>query len=107
MTDLTKFPNAIKALWSSGRPTQATSGGTIIQGEQWKAWDQAVAVAVQKNERVIILELNLDLTRKRRTDILEGALGRIRTVVMGTDGNIYLLTDNGNNSDRIVKLTPK
>lgn len=104
MTNLTKYPNAIESIWSSGSSTEATSGGTIIQGEQWEAWNQAVAVGVQKNQKVIILEVNKDMTLKNETEILVGKYGRIRTVTMGTDGALYLLTDNGSNQDRIIKL---
>jgi glucose/arabinose dehydrogenase len=107
MTDRMKFPNAVRAVWSSGDFTEATSGGTIVQGTQWKAWNQALMVAVQKNQKVIVLEFNKDLGLRRKTEILKGSLGRIRTVVQGTDGNLYVLTDNGGGQDKIVRLTPQ
>ena len=106
MTDLIKYPDASQAIWSSGFPTLATSGGTIIQGAQWGAWDQAVAVAVQKATQVFILELRDDLSISRETHILQGEYGRIRTIQQGTDGNLYILTDNGEQNDKIIKITP-
>lgn len=105
MTDSTKFPGAIKAIWASGNPTVATSGGTIIQGAQWQAWQNAVAIAVQKDTKVIILELNKDLTIRRETVILDNIYGRIRTVQQDIDGNLYVLTDNGSGRDKIIKLS--
>lgn len=104
MTDLEKFPDAIPALWSSGRSTEATSGATIAYGSHWKAWNQALFIGVQKNKKVIVLEFNRNLTLKRESEILEGKYGRIRTVVRGTDGHLYALSDNGGGEDVIVQL---
>ncbi|WKZ31162.1 MAG: PQQ-dependent sugar dehydrogenase [Candidatus Dojkabacteria bacterium] len=104
MTDRGKFPDAIPALWSSGRSTEATSGATIAYGSQWKAWDQALFIGVQKNKKVIVLEFNRDLTLKRETVLFEGKYGRIRTVIRGTDGHLYFLSDNGGGEDVIVRL---
>ena len=41
MTDSTKFPNAVKAIWWSGTPTNAPSGATFLSGPQWKSWNGA------------------------------------------------------------------
>jgi glucose/arabinose dehydrogenase len=32
--------------------------------------------------------------------------GRLRSVAQGPDGNIYVSTDNGGETDRILRLTP-
>jgi aldose sugar dehydrogenase len=106
MTDLTKYPDAVPAIWSSGFPTLATSGGTIIQGEEWGVWDQAVAVAALKATRIVVLELDEDLKILRETHILQGEYGRLRTVQQGIDGNLYVLTDNGASRDKILRLVP-
>ncbi len=106
MTDKDKFPDAVEAVWISGDPTLATSGGTIIQGEQWQAWDQAVAIGALRSQRVIILEFDQDLNLVDETFLFENEFGRIRTVVQGTDGNLYLLTDNGGDQDQIVRVSP-
>jgi len=109
MTDLEKFPDAVEAIWSSGDSTIATSGGTIIHGEEWLGWNQAVAVAAQKGSHVMILRLNKDLTVKDTTRILDGTQGRIRTVQQSPDGSLYVLTDNREEpgTDRVLKLTPR
>ena len=57
MTDFTKFPNARKAVWSSGNPTIAPSGGTFLNGSQWAGWDGALAMAVQKDQHLRVLAL--------------------------------------------------
>jgi glucose/arabinose dehydrogenase len=33
--------------------------------------------------------------------------GRLRSVVQGPDGNLYVSTDNGNASDVVLRLTPR
>lgn len=107
MTDLEKFPDAIPAIWSSGNPTIASSGGTIIQGDIWKAWNQSVAVAAQKGSHVMIVTLDRDLSLVSTTKILDGTFGRIRTVQQAPSGDLYILTDvQSAKEDMVVKLTP-
>lgn len=105
MTDLARYPDAHTALWSSGDPTLATSGAVVLSGPQWGAWDQAVAVAAQKASRLIILELNPDMSLRRETHLFTGEFGRLRTAQQGPDGSLYLLTDNGSGRDRILRVT--
>jgi glucose/arabinose dehydrogenase len=35
-----------------------------------------------------------------------GDQGRLRSVAQGPDGNLYVTTDNGGGTDRIIRLTP-
>ncbi|MHB9033342.1 MAG: PQQ-dependent sugar dehydrogenase [Anaerolineae bacterium] len=104
MTDKAKYPDAIAAIWSSGDPTLATSGGTVITGKQWGAWDGAVAVAALKAARVVILQLDDNLRVAKETQILTGEYGRLRTVQQAPDGSLYILTDNGGGQDIIFRL---
>jgi glucose/arabinose dehydrogenase len=55
MTDTAKFPNAVRAAWSSGNPTVATSGAAWLSGSQWGGWDDHLAVAALKDESLRIL----------------------------------------------------
>ena len=52
MTDLKKYPDAKKAIWSSGDSTIAVSGATLIEGEQWGSYNGALAVAVLKDQKL-------------------------------------------------------
>jgi glucose/arabinose dehydrogenase len=107
MTDTTKFPNAVRAIWSSGSPTNAPSGATFLAGAQWKAWDGALAVAVLKDRqlRLLFVDGNGVLTKQSLAD-LGANTPRLRSAVQGPDGNLYLATDVGAGAGAIWKVTP-
>lgn len=106
MTDKTKFPDAVDALWSSGAPAQAPSGLEIILGPQWKSWDGAVAVAMLRAKHLKILVLDEKNKVISEEQIVKGEFGRLRAVTQGPDGNVYIGTDNGSGNDVIIKITP-
>lgn len=106
MTDLRRFPDAVKAMWSSGEPTQAPSGAAIIQGTAWKGWNNAIAVAMLKGQHLKILHLDMQTKVTKEEKALDQTYGRLRAVTMGNDGNLYVSTSNGTN-DRILRLNIK
>ena len=107
MTDTTKFPNAVRAAWSSGNPTVATSGAAWLSGSQWGTWDDHLAVAALKDESLRIFAPSSDGTRLTVVATpLDGQYGRLRTAQLGRDGALYLTTSNGGGQDRILKVTP-
>jgi aldose sugar dehydrogenase len=107
MTD-PSIPGAIPAVWSSGDPTLATSGATFLDGGQWGTYDGLLLVALLKEQGVLALQLDDDgvLQDQFRLPELDGAYGRIRSVLQGTDGALYVTTDNGGGSDRLLRITP-
>ena len=100
-------PGAIGAAWSSGAPTIAPSGATMLQGPQWKGWNGALAMAVLKARelRVVFFDDFLGFSSIGSTFDMRG-LGRLRTAVQGPDGNLYISTDNGSMNDVIVRVVP-
>jgi glucose/arabinose dehydrogenase len=106
MTDTDRFPEAVSALWTSGNPTQAPSGVAVVYGDQWKAWDGAIAVAVLKDQHLKFLTVDDTLKVTKEDRRFEGEFGRIRMAVQGPDGSLYISTDNATN-DKIIKITPK
>jgi glucose/arabinose dehydrogenase len=104
MTDLTKFPNARTAVWSSGDPTIAPSGGTFLKGDKWGGWAGTLAMAVLKDQQLRVLAFDrtgtaVDQQWTRITD-----RGRLRVAVQGPDGNLYLAVDA--DPGLILKVTP-
>jgi glucose/arabinose dehydrogenase len=105
MTDKTKDPNAIDAIWSSGTPTQAPSGATFMVGTQWKYWNGALVVAVLKDKHLKILTIDSNNKVTTTENVFVNQFGRLRTTAQGPDGNLYIATDNGK-SDQIIRVTP-
>jgi aldose sugar dehydrogenase len=107
MTD-TGIPDAIEAVWSSGDPTIAVCGITFLDGDQWGAYDGLLLLGVQKDTGVLALRLDDDgaLVEQFRLPELE-QYGRIRSPQLGTDGALYVTTDNGDGHDQLLRVTPE
>lgn len=107
MTDTQKYPDALQAVWQSGDVTIAPSGATMITGKKWLSLSGRLAIAVLKNQHVRILEFENIKNLKSEEVLFEGEYGRIRSVVMGPDDDMYITTDNGEGEDQIVKISPQ
>jgi aldose sugar dehydrogenase len=107
MTD-PEIDGAIPAVWSSGDPTLATSGASFVTGEAWGAYDGLLLVGLLKAQGVLALRLDDAgaLQEEFRLPELEGRYGRIRSVLQGVDGALYLTTDNGGGEDALLRVTP-
>ncbi|MDK3255736.1 PQQ-dependent sugar dehydrogenase [Blastococcus capsensis] len=107
MTD-PSIPGAVAAVWSSGDPTLATSGATFVGGEEWGDYDGQLLVALLKDQGVLALRLDDAgaVVGQSRVPELDDAYGRIRTVQQSGDGALYVITDNGGGSDRLLQVTP-
>ena len=108
MTDLTKYPGAVEAKWSSGSPTLATSGGIFLEGSHWGDWEGRFAVASLKDSTLRIFEFANDGAFVNQVVVseLDGTFGRLRTPMMGPDGALFVTTSNGSN-DKILRLEPE
>lgn len=107
MTDLTKFPSAIPAVWTSGDSTIAPSGGTFLSGAQWKDWDGAAVVCVQKDRHLMVMQLNTAGTTTTSIEqVFTSDNFRLRSAVQGPDGNLYISTDNSGGNDQIWRVVP-
>jgi glucose/arabinose dehydrogenase len=102
------IPDAVAAVWSSGEPTIATSGITFLTGGVWQEYEGLLLVGVQKDTGVLALRLAADgsLAEQFRLPELEDTYGRIRTPQAGEDGVLYVTTDNGNDQDQLLRVTP-
>ena len=107
MTDHSLPGRQISAVWRSGDPTLATSGGDFVYGKRWGAYDGTLAVAALKAERVLFLTMQptSDLRSVRVPPALR-KYGRIRTVVDGPGSVFYVTTDNGSGNDVILAVRP-
>ena len=108
MTD-EAIEGAIPAVWASGHPTLAPSGATFLDGEQWGSYDGLLLVGLLKAQGVLALRLDEDgaLVEQFRLPELDGAFGRVRSLLQGPDGALYATTDNGGDADRLLRVTPR
>lgn len=106
MTDTAEFPEAVEAVWSSGAPTIALSGIAFLDGPEWGAWDGALVGAALKGSQLRILTLSDDGRRVVRQDVRVTDRGRLRSVTLGPDGDLYVTTSNGGGADAILKVEP-
>ena len=106
MTDLSKFPGAVPAQWSSGHRTLATSGGIFLEGEGWGNWEGMLAVATLKDRQLQLFDFNADGEFQSRISVpeLDETYGRLRSPVMGPDGALYITTSQ-TSDDSILKVT--
>jgi glucose/arabinose dehydrogenase len=95
-------------VWSSGDPTLAPSGATFLAGGQWGAYEGVLLVALLKARGVLALRLDGAgaLQEQFRLPELDGSYGRIRSLLQGVDGALYVTTDNGGGADQLLRVTP-
>jgi aldose sugar dehydrogenase len=107
MTD-PQLPAVVPATWASGDPTIATSGATFLAGEQWGAYEGLLVVGVQKDTGLLALRIDEAgaLLEQFRVPELEDERGRLRTPQLGSDGALYVTTDNGDDEDQLLRVTP-
>ncbi|KQU61132.1 glucose dehydrogenase [Rhodococcus sp. Leaf278] len=107
MTDPTRVPGALEAVWSSGSPTIATPGLTFANGAGWGSWNGAAVVSSQQGEKLVFLKLSEDGTEYvDEADALVGTYGRLRSLTsFGNNGAFLLTTDNGSD-DKVLLVTP-
>ena len=114
MTDLTKFPDAIQAAWSSGDPTVAPGGGDFLTGDQWGEFEGSLAVAMLKDAKLTLFRFDDagNYVGDTSPTQLDGSFGRLRSATMGPDGALYITTTNSGfgavdpRLDKILRVIP-
>lgn len=107
MTDRDRYPDAVPAVWQSGRTTQAVCSAEFLEGEQWGAFDGALVVTALKGSKLLVLTLDgsgalAEVAVPRETD---GPFGRLRAARLGPDGALYVTTTNGDD-DKLLRIIP-
>jgi glucose/arabinose dehydrogenase len=105
MTDLAKYPAALRPLWNNSGRSQGMSGSTFLAGAQWRDWNGALAVAFLAGQRIEILRLRDDGSLASTTPIFDTLGVRLRAVVQGPDGHLYVSTDGKSGGDEIWRVT--
>lgn len=106
MTNVIWYPQAMVPVWSSGIPARGSAGGVFIDSPAWGSWNGALAVSQLSGRRLLIMEMSSDgESISRVTPLLESYGARIRGVVQGPDGALYVSTSSdGNRNDRLTEV---
>ena len=83
-------------------PSIGASGLTFINGNTFAKWDSNLLIGGLKNGHLIRIALKEHRILEYE-EIFQNKFGRIRDVRTGPDGNIYLLTDEGNG--KLIRLS--
>lgn len=107
MTDTTRFPDAVRPLWTSGQITEATSGDAFLTGKQWGANEGALVVVALKGQKLLLLHLDAaaKVTGVTLPAEFNDKFGRLRAARSGPGGALYVTTSNGSN-DKVLRVTP-
>ncbi len=107
MTDLVRYPNAVRATWSSGCPTIAPAGGTFVNGATWGTWNGGLVLAALKGTQLRMIRLSDDGWKTTAVSVAVTDRGRLRTPAVGPDSALYVTTANGRFADQILRITPQ
>ena len=89
----------------SGDITWAPSGLLYYNSDKISEWKGKFLVATLRGEHVMVLDLDLENYAVNSAEkIFQGDYGRIRNLVQGPDGDVFMLTSNGNN-DKILQIS--
>lgn len=95
MTDLAKFPDALRPSWKNSGVSEGMSPCVFLSGTNWKAWNGRLAVGFLRGGRIDILQLDSAGMTTGKLTVPGIPKERIRSLVQGPDGAIYLSTDDG------------
>jgi glucose/arabinose dehydrogenase len=92
-------------IWTSGTVTYATSGAAFVTGPEWGDWAGSLFVATLKEQDLRRFAVT-GTTVVPKEVLLDQKYGRLRSVVQGPDGALYITTSNGS-GDRIIRVAPQ
>jgi glucose/arabinose dehydrogenase len=92
-------------IWTSGTVTYATSGAAFVTGDAWGAWSGSLFVATLKEQDLRRFAVNGTSVVPKEV-LYDQKYGRLRSVVQGPDGALYVTTSNGS-GDRIIRIAPR
>ena len=96
--------NFVNPITHSGQLTWAPSGMVFYDSEKISSFNGKFLVGTLRGEHLMVVDIGDDGSLISTEKFFEGEFGRIRTAQIDSDGNLYLLTANGNN-DKIIRIS--
>jgi len=107
-------PEFVDPIYHSGATTWAPSGCSFVRGTLFEGWANNLLFAALRGEHLHRVVLDTSGGRVVASErLFQGVYGRLRDVVQGPDGHIYLLTSNRDGrgvprqgDDKVLRLMP-
>ena len=96
--------NFVNPLIHSGQSTWAPSGMVFYDSDKISSFSGKFLIGTLRGEHLMVVEINDDGSLISTEKFFDGDFGRIRTAQIDHDGNLYLLTANGND-DKIIRIS--
>ena len=96
--------NFVNPITHSGQLTWAPSGMVFYDSEKISSFNGKFLVGTLRGEHLMVVDIDNNGSLISTEKFFEGEFGRIRTAQIDPDGNLYLLTANGNN-DKIIRIS--
>ena len=98
-------PEYTNPILHSGDVTWAPSGLLYYDSDKIPEWKGKFLVAALRGQHVMVLDLDLENNMVNSVEkIFQDKYGRIRDLVQSPDGDVFILTSNGDN-DKILRVT--
>ena len=94
----------VNPLIHSGQSTWAPSGMVFYDSDKISSFNGKFLIGTLRGEHLMVVEISDDGSLISTEKFFDGDFGRIRTAQIDHDGNLYLLTANGNN-DKIIRIS--
>lgn len=95
MTDLARFPKALRPSWNNRGVSEGMGPCVFLNGSHWKAWEGRLAVGFLRGGRIELLQMDAAGMTTQTTTIAGLPSQRMRSLVSGPDGALYVSTDAG------------
>lgn len=105
MTDVGRFPNAMRPAWTNNGASQGMGPAEFLRGAQWGAWNGRLAVGIMAAPRLVLLQLD---SAGAARDVVQAPLPnvRVRALTLAPDGSLYVATGTGEIWRVVASVTP-
>ena len=95
MTDLVRFPEALRPSWTNNGVSEGMGPCVFLSGAQWQAWEGRLAVGFLRGGRIEVLQVDAASMTKNTAAVTGIPKARMRSLVQGPDGALYVAIDSG------------
>jgi glucose/arabinose dehydrogenase len=103
MTDFVRFPSAMQPAWNNDGQSQGTGASTFLSGNRWRGWNGRLALGIMGAQRLAVLRMSNRGEVNSTTDLFGLPADRYRSLLLGPDGNLYILAET---AGEIWRITP-